>query len=161
GAELAREAGAGLESGDLPAPLAGLIHSYVEHRFSDADELRGTLYLNAACPLVRRPAERPPPPAAPAAGLAGRVQTGRRFGRAPAVGRGRGRRVRGADGGAGGVNRRGQGVIQEFGEAVRFGGRARLLPSRLRLRLGRSLALPQDGTFTDPCVRACDGRLGV
>ena len=59
GAELAREAGASLEAGDLPAPLAGLIHSYVEQKFSDPDELRGTLYLNAACPLVRRLAETP------------------------------------------------------------------------------------------------------
>jgi molecular chaperone HtpG len=57
GAELVREAEASLESGDLPGPLAGLIGKYVEQKFSDPDELRGTLYLNASCPLVRRLAE--------------------------------------------------------------------------------------------------------
>jgi molecular chaperone HtpG len=60
GAELAREAEASLESGDLPGPLAGLISSYVEQKFRANDELRGTLYLNASCPLVRRLAEQPP-----------------------------------------------------------------------------------------------------
>jgi molecular chaperone HtpG len=68
GAELAREAEASLQAGDLPGALAGLVHQYVEGKF-DADELRGTLYLNAACPLVRRLAERPPLPEARAAAL--------------------------------------------------------------------------------------------
>jgi molecular chaperone HtpG len=63
GAELAREAEASLEAGDLPGPLAGLVQDYVERKFADNDELRGTLYLNAACPLIRRIAERPPPSA--------------------------------------------------------------------------------------------------
>jgi hypothetical protein len=79
GAELAREAGASLESGDLPAPLAGLISSYVEHKFSDPEELKGTLYLNAACPLVRRLAERPPAPEALGATLTVLYQTARLF----------------------------------------------------------------------------------
>lgn len=54
GAELARQAEASLEAGDLPGPLAGLIHQYVETRTSAGDDLRGTLYLNAGCPLLRR-----------------------------------------------------------------------------------------------------------
>jgi molecular chaperone HtpG len=62
GAELAREAEASLQAGDLPAPLAGLVQDYVESRFSDRDELAGTLYLNAANPFVRRLAERVPEP---------------------------------------------------------------------------------------------------
>jgi molecular chaperone HtpG len=53
GAELAREAEASFEAGDLPGPLAGLVREYVEGRFAGED-LGGTLYLNAACPLVRR-----------------------------------------------------------------------------------------------------------
>jgi molecular chaperone HtpG len=60
GAELAREAEASREAGDLPGPLAGLIQEYVEQRFSGDSDLRGTLYLNANCPLVRRLAEKPP-----------------------------------------------------------------------------------------------------
>jgi molecular chaperone HtpG len=60
GADLAREAEASLQAGDLPGPLAGLVRPYVEGKFADGDELRGTLYLNASCPLVRRLAERPP-----------------------------------------------------------------------------------------------------
>jgi molecular chaperone HtpG len=60
GAELAREAEASLQAGDLPGPLAGLVHEYIENRFADRDELAGTLYLNAGNPLVRRLAEQPP-----------------------------------------------------------------------------------------------------
>ncbi len=60
GAELAREAEASRQAGDLPGPLAGLVHGYVEQKFADSDELRGTLYLNATNPLVRRLAEKPP-----------------------------------------------------------------------------------------------------
>jgi molecular chaperone HtpG len=62
GAELAREAEASLQAGDLPGPLAGLVNEYIEGRFGDRDELAGTLYLNAANPFVRRLAEKPPPP---------------------------------------------------------------------------------------------------
>jgi molecular chaperone HtpG len=60
GAELAREAEASLEAGDLPGPLAGLVREYVENKFSDSDELRGTLYLNTTSPLIRRLADKPP-----------------------------------------------------------------------------------------------------
>jgi hypothetical protein len=38
GAELAREAEASLQAGDLPGPLAGLVHEYIESRFSDVLE---------------------------------------------------------------------------------------------------------------------------
>ena len=57
GAELAREAESSLQAGDLPGPLAGLVHEYIESRFGDREELTGTLYLNASNPLVRRLAE--------------------------------------------------------------------------------------------------------
>lgn len=60
GAELAREAEASLQAGDLPGPLAGLVHGYVEQRFGDREELAGTLYLNAGNALIRRLAEQPP-----------------------------------------------------------------------------------------------------
>ncbi len=60
GAELAREAEASRQAGDLPGPLAGLVNEYVEQKFGDGDELKGTLYLNATSPLVRRLAEKPP-----------------------------------------------------------------------------------------------------
>jgi molecular chaperone HtpG len=62
GAELAREAEASRQAGDLPGPLAGLVNEYVEQKFGDGDELRGTLYLNASSPLVRGLAEKPPAP---------------------------------------------------------------------------------------------------
>ncbi len=60
GAEIAREAGAALEAGELPGPLSGLIGEYVEQRFGGGKDLQGTLFLNASCPLVRRLAESPP-----------------------------------------------------------------------------------------------------
>lgn len=58
GAELAREAEASLQSGDLPGPLAGLVQNYIEGRFANREELAGTLYLNASNALIRRLAER-------------------------------------------------------------------------------------------------------
>jgi hypothetical protein len=64
GAELAREAEASLQAGDLPGGLAGLVQGFVEGKFSSGDELRGTLYLNAANPLVHSLAEGSPAPAA-------------------------------------------------------------------------------------------------
>ena len=39
GAELAREAEASLQAGDLPGPLAGLVNEYIEGRFGDREEL--------------------------------------------------------------------------------------------------------------------------
>jgi molecular chaperone HtpG len=60
GAELAREAEASMQAGDLPGPLAGLVHEYIDSRFGDREELAGTLHLNANNPFIRRLAERPP-----------------------------------------------------------------------------------------------------
>ena len=60
GAELAQEAEASREAGDLPGPLAGLVQDYVDKKFSGGNDLRGTLYLNASCPLIRLLAEKPP-----------------------------------------------------------------------------------------------------
>ncbi|MBI1915001.1 MAG: ATP-binding protein [Planctomycetes bacterium] len=60
GAELAREAQESRQAGDLPGPLAGLVQEYIDQKFSGGTDLRGTLYLNASCPLVRQLAEKPP-----------------------------------------------------------------------------------------------------
>jgi molecular chaperone HtpG len=60
GAELAREAEQSRQAGDLPDPLAGLVQEYIDQKFSGGTDLRGTLYLNASCPLVRQLAEKPP-----------------------------------------------------------------------------------------------------
>ena len=59
GRSWAREAEASLEAGDLPGPLAGLISSYVEQKSLENEDLRGTLYLNASNPLIRRLAQEP------------------------------------------------------------------------------------------------------
>ncbi|MGL4551074.1 MAG: ATP-binding protein, partial [Gemmataceae bacterium] len=64
GAELAREAEASLQAGDLPGPLAGLVQDYIDGRFSDRDELAGTLFLNTSNPVIRRLVESPPEPEA-------------------------------------------------------------------------------------------------
>jgi molecular chaperone HtpG len=61
GAELAREADASRQAGDIPPPLAGLIGEFIDERFSKRDELRGTLFLNASNPLMRSLVEAPPP----------------------------------------------------------------------------------------------------
>ena len=79
GAELAREAEASRQAGDLPGPLAGLVNEYVEQKFGDGDELKGTLYLNATSPLVRRMVEKPPEPAVLGAVLTLIHQTARLF----------------------------------------------------------------------------------
>jgi molecular chaperone HtpG len=63
GAELAQEAEASREAGDLPEALADLVQDYVDNTFSDNNDLRGTLYLNGACPLITLLAEKPPAPA--------------------------------------------------------------------------------------------------
>jgi molecular chaperone HtpG len=79
GAELAREAEASFQAGDLPGPLAGLVQDFVETRFGDRDALAGTLYLNASNPLVRQLAERPPPAEVQACVLAVLYQFARLF----------------------------------------------------------------------------------
>lgn len=58
GAEIVREASEALEGKELPGGLEGLVREYVEHRFESKDDLRGKLYLNAACPLIRRLSDR-------------------------------------------------------------------------------------------------------
>ncbi|MCI0456673.1 MAG: ATP-binding protein [Gemmataceae bacterium] len=60
GAETVREAGSALEAGGVPEGLAGLVGAYVDQRTSGPEDHRGTLYLNASCPLVRRLAEAAP-----------------------------------------------------------------------------------------------------
>ncbi len=53
GAEAARQATAALESGAIPDGFSDLLRDYVaKHR--DEPGQSGTLYLNAACPLIRR-----------------------------------------------------------------------------------------------------------
>lgn len=42
-----------LDSGTFPAPLAGLIGDYMKRKNVN-DDLRGTLYLNAGCPLIQQ-----------------------------------------------------------------------------------------------------------
>jgi len=49
-----------LDSGALPGPLADLVDDYMRNFDSAEDELRGTLYLNVACPLVRQLVEAAP-----------------------------------------------------------------------------------------------------
>jgi molecular chaperone HtpG len=56
GSETVREAREALQDGELPRGLAGLVGDYVA-RESETEDSRGTLYLNATCPLVRRLAE--------------------------------------------------------------------------------------------------------
>jgi molecular chaperone HtpG len=62
GAELAQDARASAEAGELPGPLAGLVNEYIEHKFAGGKALQGTLYLNASCPLIQRLVECPPAP---------------------------------------------------------------------------------------------------
>jgi molecular chaperone HtpG len=54
GAELAHEARESAEAGDLPPAIGGLVNEYIDERFKSGNDLKGTLYLNASCPLVRR-----------------------------------------------------------------------------------------------------------
>src|SRR5262249_40776569 len=79
GAETIREAGSALEAGELPGGLAGLVNAYVEQRTAGGQDLRGTLYLNASCPLVRRLAEQPPNAETRAAVLTALYQMARLF----------------------------------------------------------------------------------
>jgi molecular chaperone HtpG len=79
GAETIREAGTALEAGELPGGLAGLVSAYVEQRSAGGQDLRGTLYLNASCPLVRRLAEQPPTAETRAAALTALYQMARLF----------------------------------------------------------------------------------
>ena len=59
GAETAREAGQALAAGELPPGVAGLVGQFIDERFGGGDDLKGTLYLNAACPLIVKLTEQP------------------------------------------------------------------------------------------------------
>jgi molecular chaperone HtpG len=59
GAETAREAGHALAAGELPPGVAGLVGQFIDERFGGGDDLKGTLYLNGACPLILKLAEQP------------------------------------------------------------------------------------------------------
>lgn len=57
------EARGAIEANEIPGPLAGLVGEYVESRVESEGDLRGTLYVNASSPLMRRLAQTPPSPA--------------------------------------------------------------------------------------------------
>jgi molecular chaperone HtpG len=57
GADTAKEAETSLQRGDLPSALAGLVQHYIERKFGDREQLEGTLWLNAANPLIQRLAD--------------------------------------------------------------------------------------------------------
>lgn len=60
-AEFLTEAGNALDSGAIADPLAGFVGEYMKKIASANDDIAGTLYLNAACSLIRRLSENPPP----------------------------------------------------------------------------------------------------
>jgi molecular chaperone HtpG len=68
-AETVREAASALEQGLFPDGFSGLMRGYVEQQRAASAET-GTLYLNAACPLIRRLASPEVRPARRQAGLA-------------------------------------------------------------------------------------------
>ncbi|MEP7289404.1 MAG: ATP-binding protein [Chloroflexota bacterium] len=60
-AEFITESRNALDQGMLPGPLAGLVSDYIDKmKTSDEDDIRGTLYLNASCALIKQLAETPP-----------------------------------------------------------------------------------------------------
>lgn len=82
-ADLIMQARNALDGGDIPNPIAKLISDYVDQasaRLSDDDDIKGVLYLNVACSLIARLADRPAehPGFAPALTLV--YQIGRLFG---------------------------------------------------------------------------------
>jgi hypothetical protein len=62
-AEFRRDSRQALERGELPGPFAGLVSQYLDQTSSADEDRNGTLYLNAACPLIQRLAEQPLAPA--------------------------------------------------------------------------------------------------
>ncbi|HEY1014526.1 MAG TPA: ATP-binding protein, partial [Herpetosiphonaceae bacterium] len=60
-AEFIIESRQALDEGELADPLAELVGQYLEQRGPEAEELKGTLHLNASCGLIRALAETPPP----------------------------------------------------------------------------------------------------
>lgn len=64
-AEFIMETREALDAGELPGPLAGLVSDYLDNVTTTNDEdLKGTLYINAACSLVQHLVENPPDAAA-------------------------------------------------------------------------------------------------
>jgi molecular chaperone HtpG len=63
------DAHSALETDELPGPFADLVGGYLSGLRVDEQALRGTLYLNATCPLIRRLADDPPSEGALAAVL--------------------------------------------------------------------------------------------
>ncbi|MDX1992471.1 MAG: ATP-binding protein [bacterium] len=53
-AEFMKETRTALDSGELAAPLADFVGDYVNRFVPNNDDLEGTLYLNADCPLIRQ-----------------------------------------------------------------------------------------------------------
>jgi molecular chaperone HtpG len=43
-----------LDSGEIASPMAGLISDYIQKINPDEEELKGTLYLNASCGIIRQ-----------------------------------------------------------------------------------------------------------
>ncbi len=71
-AEFINETRQALDRGELPGPLAGLVNDYMSRKVAASDdELKGTLYLNAANPLIAKLAALPDksPALYPALGL--------------------------------------------------------------------------------------------
>ena len=54
------DAHSALETDELPGPFADLVGGYLSGLRVDEQALRGTLYLNSTCPLIRRLADDPP-----------------------------------------------------------------------------------------------------
>lgn len=53
-AEFILETRGALDAGEIPGPLAGLIATYLHDTGTSEEDLKGTLYLNASCPLIGR-----------------------------------------------------------------------------------------------------------
>jgi molecular chaperone HtpG len=60
-AEFLMEARNALDTGAMADPLAGFVGEYMKKIASANDDITGTLYLNAACSLIRRLSDNPPP----------------------------------------------------------------------------------------------------
>lgn len=78
-AEFLIEARHALDAGELPGPLAGFVSDFMRKKSAGEDEIKGTLYLNATCPLITRLVESPPAEASLQAVLALVYQVARLF----------------------------------------------------------------------------------
>jgi molecular chaperone HtpG len=59
-ADFLLEARRAVQAEELPGPIAGLVGEYIDGQAESEDELRGTLYVNASCPLIQKLAQSPP-----------------------------------------------------------------------------------------------------